>query len=130
MNRTALWLCALLLLVLSLGSFVEELSSNHSRQELVLSSLFLALCALTSFGLIRRVPIARPVASGLYLVIFIGGAFQTGIWAIAAMSVKPFSWEVFVRFTVSAIILLLVLASTWWLTSANVIRAFRQGAQA
>ena len=130
MNPTPLWLSALLLLGLSLGSFVEELVANNSRQELILSGLFMALCASTAVGLIRRAPIARPVASGLYLAIFVGCVFQTGIWGIAAMGVTPFSWEVFGRFAVSAVILVLVLACTWWLTSAKVIRAFKEGAQA
>ena len=129
MNRSALWSTALLMVALSGASFVSELRMEGSKQAMFVPAIFVLLSVLTAVGLIQRVRIARPVASILYLLTALAALFQVVVLGLAAVEVEPLDWELIARFALSAIVLILVVWSLWWLTSRRTIEAFRNGGQ-
>lgn len=130
MNRLALWSVALLLVGLSGVSFVEEVLVRDPRQDLFVPGLFAALSLLTAVGLVVRLKIARPIASVLYLLTALGGAFELVVAGTIAFQTEPFNWGLFIRFALSAVLLVLVVLSLWWLTKRSTIAAFQYGVQA
>ena len=130
MSRVALWLVALLLVGLSGASLVEEVSVGDAGHGLFVPGLFCVLSLLTAVGLVRRVQIARPVASVLYLLMALAGAFEFVVAGTIAVQMEPFNWSLFVRFAFSAVLLVFVVLSLWWLTKPSTIAAFRYGVQA
>ena len=129
MSRVALWLVALLLVGLSGASLVEEVLVGDPGQGLFVPSLFCALSLLTAVGLVRRVRIARPVASVLYLLTALAGALEFAVAGTIAAQAEPFNWGLFFRFALNAVLLVLVVVSLWWLTKRSTIAAFRYGIQ-
>ena len=130
MSRVALWLVALLLVGLSGASLVEEVLVGDPGQGLFVPSMFCALSLLTAVGLVRRVQIARPVASVLYMLTALAAAFEVVVAGTIAVQTEPFNWGLSVRFALSAVLLVLVVVSWWWLTKRSTIAAFRYGVQA
>ena len=130
MSRVALWLVALLLVGLSAAALIEEVLVGDPGQALFVPALFSALSLFTAVGLVRRVQIARPVASVLYLLTALGAAFQLVVAGAIVFQSEPFNWGLFVRFAMSAALLVFVVLSLWWLTKRSTITAFRYGVQA
>ncbi|AVP96824.1 hypothetical protein C7S18_06235 [Ahniella affigens] len=130
MSRVALWLVALLLVGLSAAALVEEVLVGDPGQGLLVPGLFSVLSLLTAVGLVRRVQIARPVASVLYLLVALGAGFQFVVAGAIVFQADPFNWGFFGRFFLSAVLLLLVVASLRWLTKRSTVAAFRYGVEA
>ena len=125
MNRIALLSTALLIVVLSCVAFISEILIDKPGQQIWVPALFVVLSLLTAVGLIRRVPIARPVAALLYLLTALGCAFQVVVFGFAFLQIETFDWEIFTQFSLNALTLILVVWSLWWLTKPQTIAVFR-----
>ena len=130
MTRLWVWFTALLLVVLSGFAFLEELLTDESGQGLVVPALFTVLSLVTAVGLVCRIQIARFVASVLYLLTALGGAFQLVSLGVVIFQSEPFNWGLLTRFVLTGVFLAFIVASLWWLTSGPAVNAFRSRVQA